>query len=312
MRRSSTAVAACVAALFVLAGCTSAGARSLPVGTGIVPHLGAGQQATVTYCNGEQAHITEPTRLHGPAPTAVYVHGGSWVSGDFDTGGFIINKIGPALAQFGFVVVSVDYRLGPNKPWPAQIEDVKCAIRYLRANAKLLHVDPNEIGAWGHSAGGHLVDLLGLAGPSAGWDVGAYTNQSSKVQAVIDLAGPTNLPTMGTFGAAGVVQDSFISLLGDVPLNQLGAALTSASPVSYVTSSAPPFLVFHSNNDPIVSFRQSQDLVWDLSAAGDSAVLVTVNGGGHLFTQKGGSPTPAQITDQVLQFFVKSLHARSY
>ncbi|HEY2215192.1 MAG TPA: alpha/beta hydrolase, partial [Acidimicrobiales bacterium] len=198
---------------------------------------------------------------------------------------------------------------GPNKPWPAQIEDVKCAIRYLRANAKLLHVDPNEIGAWGHSAGGHLVDLLGLAGPSAGWDVGAYTNQSSKVQAVIDLAGPTNLPTMGTFGAAGVVQDSFISLLGDVPLNELGAALTSASPVTYVTASAPPFLIFHSNNDPIVSFKQSQDLAWDLSAAGDSASLVTVNGGGHLFTQKGGSPSPAQITDEVLQFFVKSLHA---
>ncbi|HEY2215544.1 MAG TPA: hypothetical protein VGH31_10840, partial [Acidimicrobiales bacterium] len=106
MRRSFTAVAACVAAIVVLAGCTSAGARSLPVGTGIVPHLAAGQQATVTYCNGEQAHIIEPTRLHGPAPTAVYVHGGSWVSGDFDTGGFIINKIGPALAQFGFVVVS--------------------------------------------------------------------------------------------------------------------------------------------------------------------------------------------------------------
>jgi len=310
VRRPLTALAACLVAVTVMTGCTAAGAKSLPIGSGTVPHLAAGQQATVTYCNGEKAHITEPPQLHGPAPTAVYVHGGSWVSGDFDTGGFIINKIGPALNAFGFVVVSVDYRLGPNKPWPAQIEDVKCAIRYLRANAKALHVDPTKIGAWGHSAGGHLVDLLGLAGPSVGWDVGAFTNQSSKVEAVIDLAGPTDLPTMGTFGAAGVVQDSFISLLGAVPLNKLGAALTAASPVTYVEPGAPPFLIFHSNNDPIVSYKQSQDLAWDLSSAGDSVQLVTVNGGGHLFTQKGASPTPAQITDQVVQFFVTELHAR--
>ncbi len=125
--------------------------------------LTAGQQVTVRYCNNQEARITEPTVLHGAAPAAVYVHGGSWVSGDYDTGGFIINRIGPALTARGFVVVSVNYRLGPRGHWPDQIVDVKCAIRYLRANAARFHIDPAEIGAWGQSAGGHLVALLGTA-----------------------------------------------------------------------------------------------------------------------------------------------------
>ena len=119
----------------------------------------------MTYCNHERARITEPATLHGPAPAAVYVHGGSWVSGNYATGGFLINMIGPNLAAQGFVVVSLDYRLGPKAHWPDQIVDVKCAIRYLRANATQLNIDPNEIGAWGQSAGGHLVALLGTAGP---------------------------------------------------------------------------------------------------------------------------------------------------
>ena len=123
----------------------------------------AGQQVTIRYCNNQKARITEPTAFHGAAPAAVYVHGGSWVSGDYDTGGFIINRIGPALAARGFVVVSLNYRLGPRDHWPAQIVDVKCAIRYLRANAARYHIDRAEIGAWGQSVGGHLVALLGTA-----------------------------------------------------------------------------------------------------------------------------------------------------
>ncbi len=310
MRRALIAASLCLAAMTILADCSTAAPATPPPGTGVVPTLSAGEQTTVTYCNHERAKITEPANLHGPAPAAVYIHGGSWVSGDYDTGGFIINEVGAALNHFGFVVVSVNYRLGPNDPWPAQIEDVKCAIRYLRANDKALHVNPNEIGAWGHSAGGHLVSLLGMAGPSVGWDVGAYTKESSKVEAVVDLAGPTDLPTMGLVGASGIVSDSFISLLGNVSPNQLGVELLAASPVTYVGPDDPPFLIFHSNNDPIVSYKQSQDLAWDLTAAGDSVQLVTVNGGGHLFTQKGAIPTPAQITDKIVAFFLLHLHAR--
>ena len=160
--------------------------------------LPAGQQVTINYCNHQKARITEPAALDGPAPAVVYVHGGDWVSGDYDTGGFIINRIGPALAARGFVVVSLNYRLGPRRHWPDQIVDVKCAIRYLRANAHYFNIDPAEIGAWGQSAGGQLVALLGTAGPAAGWDIGAYSDESSQVQAVVDMAGPSDLLTLGT------------------------------------------------------------------------------------------------------------------
>ena len=314
-RRLPLLAALCLGAAATLAGCGAGGTgtatASTPPGTGAVPTLKAAQKVTVTYCNGEQAQITEPAHLHGPAPAAVYVHGGSWVSGDYDTGGFIIKQIGPALAASGFVVVSVNYRLGPSKPWPAQIVDVKCAIRYLRANAKALNVNPGQIGAWGQSAGGHLVDLLGTAGPSVGWDRGAYTKESSKVEAVVDMAGPSDLLTMGDQGISGVVQDSFISLLGEIPPEKLGAALKAASPVTYIEPGDPPFLIFHATNDEIVYPQQSQELAWDLSAAGVPEHLVMVTNGGHELDQAGESPDPAEITALVVHFFVDELHPRT-
>jgi acetyl esterase/lipase len=205
-------------------------------------------------------------------------------------------------------VVSVNYRLGPDHPWPSQIEDVKCAIRYLRANAATLHVNPAEIGAWGQSAGGHLVSLLGTAGRSVGWDVGAYASTSSQVQAVVDMAGPSDLLTMGDQGISGVVQDSFISLLGNVPAGDLGADLRAASPVTYISPGDPPFLIFHADNDDIVYLQQSQELAWDLASAGVPMKLVIVHGGGHELDQAGESPTVSQITNMVVAFFVKHLH----
>jgi acetyl esterase/lipase len=303
--RRLAAALACTAALAALAGCSNAG--SIPVGSTAIPTLSAGQKVTLTYCNDEQARITEPATLRGRAPVAVYVHGGSWVSGSYDTGGFIVNEIGPALAAQGFVVVSVNYHLGPSGPWPAQIEDVKCAIRFLRANAAALNVNPAEIGAWGQSAGGHLVALLATASPAVGWDVGPYRAQSSKIQAVVDMAGPSDLLSMGDQGDSGLVQDSFISLLGTVPPPRLGAALTAASPVTYIAKGDPPFLLMHSDNDRIVYPQQSQELSWDLSANDVPNQLVTIRGAGHEFNQAGGSPDPAQITAMVVDFLVQQL-----
>jgi acetyl esterase/lipase len=310
VHRRLAAAVACVAMLGALAACSRAGSTSpasTAASTDPPPAIAAGHAATVTYCNHEQARITEPRSLHGRAPAAVYVHGGSWVSGDFDTVGFIINEIGPALATHGFVVVSVNYGLGPDEPWPTQIVDVKCAIRYLRANATVLHIDPSRIGAWGQSAGGHLVALLGTAGPSVGWDVGAYTNESSKVEGVVDMAGPSDLLTMGDQGDSPLVADSFLSLLGSVAPGRLGAALTAASPVTYVAKGDPPFLLLHSNNDRIVYPQQSQELAWDLAANGVPHQLILVNGAGHEFNQAGGSPDPAQITSLVVNWFVQHL-----
>jgi acetyl esterase/lipase len=263
---------------------------------------------TIRYCNNQKARITEPTSLRGPAPAAVYVHGGSWVSGDYDTGGFIISKIGPALADRGFVVVSLNYRLGPHDHWPAQIVDVKCAIRYLRANARRYHIDKSEIGAWGQSAGGHLVALLGTAGRSAGWDRGAYSKESSSVQAVVDMAGPSDLLTMGDQGDAVLVAESFISLLGSsVPSEDLGAALKKASPTTYIKKGDPPFLILDSNNDEIVYPEQSEELAWYLGVDGVPRELLNVHDGGHEFDTVGEVPSEPQVIAAVVDFFVRTL-----
>jgi acetyl esterase/lipase len=314
MRRPFAALSACALALAALSlsGCTTSASSTPPKatppsGTTPAPALGAGQHATVTYCNHQRARITEPATLHGPAPVAVYVHGGSWISGNYDSGGFLINSIGPKLTSQGFVVVSVDYRLGLKARWPDQIVDVKCAIRYLRANATQLNIDPNEIGAWGQSAGGHLVALLATAGPSAGWDVGAYPNESSKVDAVVDMAGPSDLLTMGNQGDSFAVAETFVELLGPVPHKMLGTYLRAASPVTYVAPGDPPFLLMHSTDDEIVFPQQSRELSWDLGANGVPHQLLIVDGGGHEFTNSGEQPTEGGIAQAVAEFFVRTL-----
>jgi acetyl esterase/lipase len=276
-------------------------------GTTFTHPLAAGSQLTVTYCNHEHARISEPDVLNGLAPAAVYVHGGSWISGNLNSGGFIISTVGPDLADQGFVVASLDYHLGPRTPWPAQIEDVKCAIRWIRANARDLDVDPNEIGAWGQSAGGHLVALLGTAGPSAGWDVGAYADESSRVQAVVDMAGPSDLLTLGDQGDSMLVKKNFISLLRKVSQQELGAALWAASPVAYAAPGDPPFLVLHADNDRIVYPQQSRELAWVLAANHVPNRLIVLDGVGHEFDQPGGSPAPANIARVIVDFFIQTL-----
>jgi acetyl esterase/lipase len=276
-------------------------------GSAPAPTLSAGQHATVTYCNHERARITEPSTLHGPAPAAVYVHGGDWISGNYNTGGFLTHAIGPALAARGFVVVGIDYRLGPKAKWPDQIIDVKCAIRYLRANATELNIDPNVIGAWGQSAGGHLVALLGTAGPKAGWDVGAYTDESSKVEAVVDMAGPSDLLTMGDQGDSLAVSGTFVELLGSIPHKMLSKDLRTASPVNYVAPGDPPFLLLHSTDDEIVYPQQSRELSWDLGGNGVPHQLLIVDGGGHEFDNPGEQPTESGITQAIADFFIRTL-----
>jgi acetyl esterase/lipase len=278
--------------------------------TASAPEALPGQAVTVTYCHGETAKITEPEHPGAAAPAAVYLHGGSWIGGDHTSGGFIIDDIGKSLNQQGFVTMAANYRLGPTVPWPAQIVDSKCAVRYLRANAKALHVDPRHIGVWGHSAGGHLASLVGTAPPSAGWDTGDYSDESSAVEAVADLSGPSDLIALEEEGAPGLVKSNFVSLLGNVPASEVPAALKAASPITYVSPDDPPFLIVHADNDAIVPVGQSVALADALKAAGVPTTLVVVHGGGHSLEEPGGQPTPKEIEDLVVEFFVKELKGR--
>jgi acetyl esterase/lipase len=137
--------------------------------------------------------------------------------------------------------------------------------------------------------------------------VGAYTDESSKVQAVVDMAGPSDLLTMGNQGDSFTVAETFVDLLGHVPHNQIGADLRAASPVTYIASGDPPFLLMHSTDDEIVYPQQSQEMAWDLAANHVPHELVMVDGGGHEFDNAGEQPTEAGIAKAIVQFFIRTL-----
>ncbi len=234
-------------------------------------------------------------------PVAVYVHGGGWTTGDKGSGAGIIDTQG--LLARGYLVVSINYRLAPQFKFPAQIEDVKCAIRHLRATAAVYNLDPNRIGVWGGSAGGHLVALLGTTDKSVGWDVGEYIDQSSRVQAVVDLFGPADLTQMFPGLSIIVGQSVFGASTQNDPI------LLRASPVTYISPDDPPFLILQGDKDTTVPPSQSQTLYDRLKVGGVPATLVMVKNAGHSFTPVGGAidPTREELTNIIADFFDQHL-----
>jgi acetyl esterase/lipase len=238
-----------------------------------------------------------------PSPVLVWIHGGGWQSGSKREG--LQNLL--FFARQGFLCVSIDYRLSSEALFPAQIEDCKCAIRFLRAHAQKLNLDPNRIGVWGASSGGHLAALLGTSGGRPALEgQGGWASFSSQVQAVCDWFGPTDFLKMGDFPSQidhNGPDSPEARLLGG-PIQTRPAAAKQANPITYITKNAPPFLIMHADNDPLVPFNQSQLLVNALQKAKVEASLVVVPGGGH------GGPlfNSPEILEQVRRFFEKKLN----
>lgn len=232
-----------------------------------------------------------------PAPVIVYVHGGGWQTGDKREGEGV--ALASEISGRGYFLVSLNYRLAPKYKFPAQIEDVKCAIRHLRANSAAYHIDPDHIGAMGSSAGGHLVALLGCADKNAGFDHGPYADQSSRVQAVVDLYGPTDLTKDFPQRQANTARNVFGVNSADDPI------LAKASPVTYVSKSAPPFLIIHGDKDSLVPPVQSQRLYDRLQATGNPVKLIIVKNAEHGLAPAGGAPSPslAELAQIVIAFF---------
>lgn len=244
-----------------------------------------------------------PTKRGPRVPLVVYIHGGGWSGGDRVSDAYYIS-VKPQLLAQGIAVASIDYKLAPRHRFPAQIRDVTYAVRYLRASAKKLRIDPNRIAAFGTSAGGHLAALLGTIDTSAGFDVGTLPGVSSRVRAVADIVGPSDLtdPSFSS-GIDGAIQAAF-----GVPVGTPGApALTKFSPVTYVSPGDPPFLLVHGTADELVPYRQSVTLAQRLKAAGVAAELVAVEGGTHGLVTPGQSISPEQITAKVTGFLVREL-----
>lgn len=261
----------------------------------------------VTYCTMAgiplKMDIHYPQTGYGPWPVVIYVHGGAWMAGNkLDPFGDVDV---PALTRAGYMAISVMYRIAPDYPFPAMVEDVKCAVRYLRAHAAEYNLDPDRIAARGASAGGHIVSLLGLADASAGWDVGEYLEYSSRVQAVVDIFGPSDL-TDEAFAAD--MNRELAAMFGiQTPTREM---LRLASPITYIKPGAPPFLILHGDKDSTIKLKQSEDFYRALVAAGVPAELIVVRNGEHGFIPIDAEdtvPARAAITQIMISFFDKYL-----
>ncbi|MDR3457955.1 MAG: alpha/beta hydrolase [Verrucomicrobiae bacterium] len=243
---------------------------------------------------------TNAARAH--LPVVLYLHGGGWRMGDKAMLGLMP---GPSeLLRRKYLVVSANYRLAPEYKFPAMLEDAKCAVRFLRAHAVEFSLDPDRIGVMGDSAGGHLVTLLGLTDASAGFEGAGLTNESSRVQAVVDLYGPSDLMT-------GPTNKPTVKLIKDAfgATNTLDPALKRGSPVTYVTSHAPPFLILHGDHDGLVNLQQSVELDAKLKAAGVDSTLVVITNFAHGYTPfwLKSSPDTAELSRRIADFFDKHL-----
>jgi acetyl esterase/lipase len=213
-----------------------------------------------------------------PRPVVIWIHGGGWHQGRHTDG--LEWWCCPAMAAAGFVAVSVEYRLTEEAPFPAQIHDVKAAIRWVRANAVRFGADPDRIGLWGHSAGGHLAALAGLTGdrPEIEGSLGR-AGFSSGVQAVVPASPPTDFCQPGLIWPADATP--YVSHLfggGGVDLFDL---MHLASPVTHAHADAPPFLVVHGTADEIVPVSQGYRLVQALEAAGALVRYERIDGADH-------------------------------
>ena len=219
--------------------------------------------------------LAMPKEGSGPFPAVVCVHGGGWKAGNRQS----LEKTIETLAARGYVGVTVSYRLTPAARFPAQIEDCKAAVRWLRANAAKYHVNPERIGAVGFSAGGHLVCLLGTSDKNDGLEgQGGNPEQSSRIQAVVSFFGPTDFTTK-TWSED--VEKQFLIPFFGATLEENPAIYKKASSISYVTKDDPPFLFFHGTKDELVGLRHSQLLADKLKDVGVKAEVVVMEGEGH-------------------------------
>lgn len=256
--------------------------------------LHRGRQALADGC----LHPEEPQRnAHGGG---VVDSRRGWEHGD---------KSGNSGAQFlanaGFVTASLTYRLSGEAPFPAQIEDAKCAIRYLRANAAKYGIDPERMGAAGSSAGGHLAQLIATADQNAGLEGhGGWQNVSSKVQAAVSYFGPSDL-TASAKQFPKETEEVIARFMGGNE-SEKPALYREASPILYVSKNDPPLLLVHGESDEDVPFDQSVRMFESYRRAGLPVEFIAVENAGHDFRQMGAtalSPSLETIHQRTVDFF---------
>jgi acetyl esterase/lipase len=237
-----------------------------------------------------------PKNADKPLPVVVWIHGGAWRAGD--------KRPTPAvrLLDNGFAVASIHYRFSNTAKFPAQIHDCKAAIRWLRANAEKYTIDPNHIGVWGASAGGHLVALLGTTNGNKELEgtVGDYLTVSSDVQAVCDWFGPSDFLSMPVNPGQFNEQNPVTMLFGG-PISEKKDLAELAGPYQHAGKTAVPFLIMHGDKDNLVPLSQSQILHDKLKSAGVDSTLIVMEGKGH------GFGNGADVYKPIEEFFERTL-----
>jgi acetyl esterase/lipase len=282
LRRSKSFVAARTLAFVISLGLLLAG---VPVRAGVT-YTHFGEQYGFDHFR-QSMELYLPIETCGPSPVAIYIHGGGWLTGNAEQ---VVNDVDDLIAR-GFAVASFNYRFSQHAIYPAQIHDCKGAVRYLRANAVRLNIDPNRLAVFGDSSGGHLAALLGTTGDVASLEgeVGGNLAFSSRVQAVADIYGPTDLLACAT---AQFLQAEISQLIGhdinDIIANQndpayapLVSLVNSANPALFCTADDPPFHIAHGLIDDVVPFTQSELLHDALVTAGVPSVLRLLPNLGH-------------------------------
>jgi acetyl esterase/lipase len=211
-------------------------------------------------------------------PVLIYIHGSAWFKDNKDLA--IARLI--ATAQQGYFGATIQVRTSGEAVFPAQIEDAKCAVRYLRAKAKDYHIDTNRMGVWGDSSGGHLSALVGTTADVKELEgKGGWPEFSSRVSAVCAMCPAIDFLSPDWPERHNAPNGPAFKLLGGDPRKDKAELANKASPLTYITKDSPPFFIVHGDNDTTVPYTQGELLLNALKKAGVKATLYTVKGGNH-------------------------------
>jgi acetyl esterase/lipase len=285
--RVSAALAVAVSLTTLRVASVAADEPSIDYETDIVYGQAAGEDLKLD--------LATPKGLDHPVPAIVVIHGGGWQGGNRQG----MASIAKQAAAHGYVAATISYRLAPKHIFPAQVEDCKCAVRWLRSVAEERHIDPDKIGAVGMSAGAHLAMMLGTMDSGDGLEgTGGNADRSSKVQAVVSFVGPVNL--VGDFPLPSV---KILEVLVGGPLPDKQDLLKQASPITYVTSGDAPMLLFFGTRDPLVPYDQAFQMTRALTNSGIPSRVELLVGAGHGWAGKDMDRT----LEETWQYFDRNL-----
>ena len=250
--------------------------------------------------------IYSPTSSNNKSPLILTIYGSAWKSNRSKASKYIKKSLIKPLIDAGFAVASINHRSSTDALFPAQIHDVKAAIRFLRGNASEYKIDPSFVGVTGSSSGGHLAAMAGTTSHNKLMDgnIGSFLNYDSHVNAVVDWFGPTDFLLMDICGSK-MVHDAVNSpeskLIGGA-IQENKEKARAANPINYISSKTPPFLIIHGMVDLTVPYCQSKVLKMALERANIESELISVRDGGH-----GKNVFIDKYKVEMVNFFLKNL-----